>query len=330
MKKIKSTIKILFTFTLIYILYQNIDVTLVMEKLQGVDLKVLLLAFILNYVGSITIQSMITKKSSSTLKVSLWELDKVNLSMRMYMMILPMAVVSALRWHRYTLLGASKTHSFILMLQNKALQMLFISFFIIISSIILHSLLLVELKGSFYLLLVSAIFMSLLMLYLIGIVVGVFNSAPFFKIMIILSIKLPSKIKNKFKRITFKFKNSLLGDHHLEATTIIQILILSLMGHTLVLFSQYYATMSIGMDITFWILAFARSFVQLLLMLPITVAGIGAREFGFISTLGLFSISSEFAVALSVILLGFQILFAVLGGLNEVFFIFHKRVVNEI
>jgi len=297
----------------------------VVESLKDINLRVLLLAFILNYVGSITIQSIITKKSSNSLDVSLWKFDKVNLSMRMYMMILPMAAVSALRLYRYTLLGASKTHSFILMLQNKALQVFFISFFIILSSFILYSILLDQLKESFYILLISATVVGVLMLYLIGIIVGIFNSSSFFKFMIKLSIKLPPKIKNKFKRIIFKFRNSLLNDHSLANTTIVQILILSLIGHSVILFSQYYVTVSIGMDISFWVLAFARSFVQLLLMIPITIAGVGVREFGFISTLGLFGINPELAVVLSVILLAFQIFFALLGFLNETSILFKKK-----
>lgn len=321
----KTLIRIIITGVFLYLIYTNIEVKDVFKQLQHINPSIILFAFILNYIGSITMQSLITLKSSNTFSISLWSMDKVNLAMRFYSMILPMAAVSVIRWRRYNLLGCSKSHSFILMVQNKILQILFITFFFVLSFALFQELFTYTFGTGYLPLFIALLLLFSVMLYLLGIITGVFPSKFFFKTAIGCIKVLPKKISKKLQNIVFKIRSSLSSDHRINKKTITYLLTLALISHLMILLSQYFSAIALNMQITFLELAFARSFVQLLLMFPLTIAGVGVREFGFISTLAIFGVSMEEAVALSLILLGFQILFMVLGVIIETVDLFKQK-----
>lgn len=71
-------------------------------------------------------------------------------------------------------------------------------------------------------------------------------------------------------------------------------------GIRVVYFAGIYAlALALGLSVTYWQLALVMALAGLVLMLPITVAGLGTREAVLIPTLGLFGQSAEQAVALS-------------------------------
>lgn len=321
----KTLLRVFITGVFLYLIYTSIEIKDVFKQLQHINLSVIMFAFILNYVGSITMQSLITLKSSNTFSISIWSMDKVNLTMRFYSMILPMAAVSVLRWRRYNILGCSKSHSFILMVQNKILQILFITFFFVLSFTFFQNLFISTFSTSYLPLFITLLILFTAMLYLLGIITGVFPSKLFFKTIIGYTKALPKRISKKLQKIVFKIRSSLDNDHKISKKTILYLLTISLISHVIILTSQYFSAIALNMPITFLELAFARSFVQLLLMFPLTIAGVGVREFGFISTLAIFGISMEEAVALSLILLGFQILFMILGLMVETIDLFKQK-----
>jgi len=79
----------------------------------------------------------------------------------------------------------------------------------------------------------------------------------------------------------------------------------------------YILSIGLNLDINFLDLCWVFSFVSVLMILPITVAGIGLREGGFVSLLGLIGILPEKALALSLSLFGIQLLGAAIGGIIE-------------
>lgn len=321
----KFLFRLLLTGSCIYLLYINIEVKSVVFQLGKIDFITILIAFFLNYIGAITMQSIITKYSSSTFSVSTWDLDKVNLAMRFYAMILPMAVVSLLRWRRYNLLGCSKSHSLVLMLLNKVLQFLIIALFFVLA-FIQYSDLFADTFIDWYLPLVFSLVVLLLgLIYSLGLITGVFGSVTIFRCLAGTSMRMPRKIQAKMLKVILKIRTSIQSDHKLGGGKTLMLLIFALVSHLFILGSQYYSSAALGMELTFLELAFARSFVQLLLMFPVTVAGIGVREVGFISTLALFNVSAEAAIALSLVLLGIQVGFALLGVLVETIAIIRQK-----
>ncbi|MCK4664402.1 MAG: flippase-like domain-containing protein [Bacteroidales bacterium] len=62
----------------------------------------------------------------------------------------------------------------------------------------------------------------------------------------------------------------------------------------------YIFSRSLGMDLTFFEIVFAIAIMWLITALPISIGGIGVRELSLIWLLGMFNVSSEMAITLSV------------------------------
>lgn len=97
-------------------------------------------------------------------------------------------------------------------------------------------------------------------------------------------------------------------------------LAISIAAHIALLFTFYFVALGIGMQINFFDLSAILPLVGLVTLLPITVNGMGLREFSFIHFLSVCHIDREAAVALS--LGGFFILLAwnLLGGLFYLYY----------
>ncbi|MBI4947483.1 MAG: flippase-like domain-containing protein [Bacteroidetes bacterium] len=75
---------------------------------------------------------------------------------------------------------------------------------------------------------------------------------------------------------------------------------------------------SMGIIIPFADWLWIIGFLSIILLLPISIAGIGAREGTLIGILATLGISSEKAMALSLSILGIQIVWAIIGALIEI------------
>jgi hypothetical protein len=74
---------------------------------------------------------------------------------------------------------------------------------------------------------------------------------------------------------------------------------------------------SIGIDIAFADWCWIFGVISLVVVLPVTIGGIGLREGGFIFLLGNFDVSNEKALALSLSIFGFQIVGALIGAVLD-------------
>jgi uncharacterized protein (TIRG00374 family) len=73
--------------------------------------------------------------------------------------------------------------------------------------------------------------------------------------------------------------------------------------------------LGLWVDAAVWCLVYAG--VSLLMLLPVSVAGIGLREGGYVGLLALFGVSRESALTVSLVLFAYTILGALIGGLFE-------------
>lgn len=73
----------------------------------------------------------------------------------------------------------------------------------------------------------------------------------------------------------------------------------------------------LGIDISFFDWCWILGILSGLLVLPITIGGIGVREGSLVGLLGLFSIAPEKALALSFSVFGVQLILAAIGGIIE-------------
>ncbi|QBB70583.1 flippase-like domain-containing protein [Pseudolysobacter antarcticus] len=93
--------------------------------------------------------------------------------------------------------------------------------------------------------------------------------------------------------------------------------ILALVFHAICIGNHMLIGHALGIDIglSAWCLVYAG--VSVLMLLPISIAGIGLREGGYVGLLALFGTSRETALALSFTFLGYALLGALLGYVTE-------------
>lgn len=95
------------------------------------------------------------------------------------------------------------------------------------------------------------------------------------------------------------------------------LLALSLMRQVVGGGAVYALALGLGLDITLAAVIWVRSLVAVLTMLPVSFAGLGVREAGFILLLVPYGVEPAGALALSLSVFGLAILMATIGGLIE-------------
>ena len=78
----------------------------------------------------------------------------------------------------------------------------------------------------------------------------------------------------------------------------------------------YILALALGMSLTFWQIVLTMALASLVIMLPISIAGLGTREAVLIPTLALFGQSPEAAVALSLLLVITSTVWRALGAIS--------------
>lgn len=80
---------------------------------------------------------------------------------------------------------------------------------------------------------------------------------------------------------------------------------------------------AVGISANFADLGWVRSAIDLLLILPISIAGVGVRDASLVALLSPLGVSSSMALAFSFSLLGVTLLIAIIGGLVEALRVYH-------
>jgi uncharacterized protein (TIRG00374 family) len=105
---------------------------------------------------------------------------------------------------------------------------------------------------------------------------------------------------------------------NLSLSAVAMIAILSIAAHLFGILIYYLLARSIRMDISFISIAWIRSVVTIITMIPISVSGVGIREGSLVFLLRPFGIFGEKAVSLSLLVFGTTVLLiGITGGLLE-------------
>jgi len=332
--KLFLLLKFAVSFSLIGYFYTNTDFSEIMGVFSDIEPTYYALGFILNYLGGITSQSIITKLTTNSLSISLLKMDIINLGMRFYSMVLPLSIVSVIRWQRYTTLGLSKTDAFLLMVLNKSLQILFISLFLFLGLLVFDKVIESSVGVSNYKLFISIsiLVFSFFLVLSLGLMRR-FNVTFIFSLIQWISQLFPANLEIRLQAIIERLRLNILNTDNTSNRKLFNIFAISAVGFLLIVSSQYYFALSLNIHIGVLAIFFARSFVQLLMMVPISIAGLGLRELGFVTALSFFSVAHAEALALALILFSMQILFGVIGAMFEVIHIlrtsFTTRVSND-
>jgi len=95
------------------------------------------------------------------------------------------------------------------------------------------------------------------------------------------------------------------------------VLLCTALQHLFIVLSAYSIMQMITPGVSITAVVFVRSLIVVLLSFPISIGGVGIREFAFYKLFPLFGVSAEDAIASSLILFGVQIVVAGLGAIVE-------------
>jgi uncharacterized protein (TIRG00374 family) len=92
---------------------------------------------------------------------------------------------------------------------------------------------------------------------------------------------------------------------------------ISLSSYILFILSAYLTATAISIPVSFIEVAWARSMILLLAHIPVSIAGLGLRELGFVTLFGYMGLSADESMGYALISFGLQIGLAFFGAISE-------------
>jgi len=297
------------TAILVYLL-SHVPLADIGQALSGVDPLYLILGLAAIPVTGLLVatqQKVLTDLQG--LRLSVMKIAEVNLITRFYGLILPGAVAGLIRWHRFAQPTKKPAEALAAVIFNRGLDLIVVVALGLVFWLWarppdvspLLSLFMVVMLGGL-LLVQSAIFNRRVTAWTRRIL----ESGRMRLIPRIVRVKIAkaATAAEVFHALPNKTVALMVG------LVVSRQLIIAL---ALVLFAR-----ALGIDLLFAVAGWIDAFLHILLMIPISIAGLGVREAGLVVSLQTYGVSPADALALSMLLLGKKILRAGIGGILEI------------
>jgi uncharacterized protein (TIRG00374 family) len=243
------------------------------------------------------------------------EILKINLATNFYGLFLPGTLSGgAIKWYKLSQFG-SKSSAAAVVVFNRFLEILMI---VLIGMLFYFPPLYTS--GNHKL----AVLWVLLFLFMVTLYLLLLNKPTIDYIeKIILNILLHRIIKEKlckFIRAMKQFQNIQLKDHF-------QIIGLLFFYHGIGIISFYCFAKSLNIDVNIWVIGWVRSAIFILVMIPLSVAGLGIREGILVFLLGQYGVLPNDSMALSFLFFTRNLLYSSVGAFFEFKeFAFNKKI----
>jgi hypothetical protein len=276
------------------------------EALYTVDLQVVGFAFLLNVAGSIVVPALITRNALDPrrLTLSTVELIVLNFAMRFYVLVLPRAASTALRWYRYKQRGtgsdALALMVFVALAQTLVMTMSSAVFISVESRQLL--------EHSRWLLSVAAGAFLVALLALLP-----FVSSGAGALLYRLVGKAERWLPKPLSIRLWRWWEAVRVYHSLRSMVVGKILGLSLLSYVFFVASAYVVADAMDLGIGFAGIAWVRSAVFLLTLVPVSVGGLGVREVSTVAFLGLYGVPEHEAFAFALVMLAVQLMIGLVG-----------------
>ncbi len=304
--KILLALKIILSGILLIYLFKTIPLSQIWDSIKSAEIIFILIGIILaspiNYLSALETQYL-TKIQGMSLTV--FEIIKIQLATSFYGLFLPGTLSGgAIKWYKLSKHG-KKSSAAAVVVFNRFLEVLIIVFLGIFFSFPS----LVALQNINLISVWVLIFIAMVMTYILLLNKTALNFLN--KIFITLPIPLLIKDKcSKFIEAMQQFQNLSLTDH-------IKIIGLMLLYHGIGVVSLFCFSQSLNINVSIWILGWVRSLLAIVLMIPISFAGLGIREGTLVFLLGQYGVLPSDSMALSFLFLFRSILTSLTGGLFE-------------
>ncbi len=249
--------------------------------------------------------------------ISLFNLVRINMTTNFYSFFLPGVLAGgAVKWYKFSQHGNKPAQAFAVIVFNRFVETLAVVMAGIVFSIpeLLHGghhrlfLLWMILLGGMsiaYALLLHPGFLDFLTIY--------FDRLP-----------MPALIKekgHKFFSAMHRFQDLKISDH-------LGIFAILATKHLVGIISFYLLSQSLALQAGLSEMAWVRSIILLLTILPISFSGLGVREGSLVFLLGRYGVAPQEAMAMSFLIFFRNILSCMVGGLLELPLVFGKKTAN--
>jgi len=305
-KNIKLFLKLAISGIILSFLFYKIPIYEIVKSLENADIFLIILS-ILIYILIVYLSAFETGYLTRAMGIiiSTFQILKIQMATRFYGLFLPGTLSGgAIKWYKLSKYG-SKSDAAAVVVFNRFLEILMLFY----TGIIFSLPALIKAKQNQLILIWLFIFLIIIVSYFL-----LLNSRflTFFERKI-LFIPFPELIKN----IIPKLFNSIQKFQKLTLKDNFQIFGLLFFYHFLGIIAAYLLALSLGIDITFFDIAWIGSVIGILAILPISFAGLGVREGSLVFLLGNYGIPAGDAMAYSFLLFFYTVLVSLSGGFIE-------------
>lgn len=311
-------VRLTFGIGLLTMAVAYVDFDALLVAVIRIDIFTFCVALIVSGIGTIILPALVTKRTLSVgnIRLSSWELIKINLAMRFYVLTLPHAITVGMRWHRYNRGQGKGWEIATLLLFERIVQLIaVVSFAFIFLSISSP-----KLPSSFQMLIPISVGLCILglLLFFVFVSKNIFELAD--PLISFVSASLPSVLKQRIARLRI----AIIDYQRLGSRGTGFIVCCTFGWYFCLVLSGYAVSNGLDTGLYFADVGWMRSTIFLLTLLPITVGGIGVREAGFALLFELHGIGYSAGLAFGLILLAIQLLLGLLGLLIETYRIIAK------
>lgn len=311
MKKwLVSIIKLLISSIILYYILEITPSSEIAKSLRSANLTYIMIGILLCLLNVyIAAAQMKIITDNQRMSLSVHQIAFIGFITRFYGLFLPGYMAGGvIRWYRLSQPDRKAIEALSSMVLNRILITIIVAgsavlFLILDSSTYSNSQALLCLTGVF-----SAFVFSYLML-IIRKPTLLFKNYIIEKTPLIIPVSLQHKIEALLNSAS-KFQTLQLRSH-------IRLVGLSIIWRLLGILAYYTFACAIGIHISFISIGWISSVTLLLVMIPISFSGLGVREGTLIYLLGLYGVSPNYAVALSLVVFAQNVLTASIGGLCE-------------
>jgi len=297
---------------LLLLVFGVADFDAVAQTLRTLHPATFLIALAGNAVATVVVPALVTSHTlrAGSLRIPIGELMRINLALRFYVLVLPHAVTWGIRWLRYR--GERPGHGWqaaALIVFERVIQFAVLVFFAFFFLLWAGSGVPTSLR---VLVPVSAV------CCLVGLLSALMFVSPRLHCMAIPIIRAVARRSPRFlaQRID-RMLEAVAAHQQLSHRRVAAVVGWTVVAHLLSVTMAYLISLELRLPADYAAIAWMRSAVVVVSMLPVTVGGIGIREAGFAGLLYIHGADASDALALPLSLLAIQLLIGLTGAAVE-------------
>jgi glycosyltransferase 2 family protein len=302
--------KLLFAVAVLVACVSYVEPKPLAAALASIPLWALLFALVTNVAATIIMPAAISMIALQIERISFgfWQMVELNFATRFYILILPRPVAVGVRWVRYRRRGSGDDAAALIVFER------------VVQTLVIAGTAMVFLAaerthlaaGGGYLLAATGILTAVLVL-LFGMFLSPTLASIARRVRRTLARPFPAAVRRRIDRLL----DAVTAFSGLPSRSIVAIVVLSVAGYAGFVLSAYVLIAAMQLPLGVMAVAWIRSVVFLLTLLPISIGGIGVREASNVVLLQLYGVDSASALAFSFGLLSIQLAVGAIGGAFE-------------